>query len=282
MKDELTFTTVGSKKYDMPKHIIIWMAFLIEIIPLYFMAVVSLKNNALFNNNPWMLDSISQWQWGNWVFGAKLMLPYLANTIFVTICSVIGQLVVAIMASYFFARYKMPLSSLLWSIFMFFMILPTIANIVPVFALLKSLNLLNSLWGLIVMSIAGHQIFNIFVLRHFIEDLPRDLFEAAEMDGASHFRQLKEIVIPMCAPIIGTLAVLSFLASWNDYMMPLVFLRDQELFTMGVGLIYLNSQYVKEWGHVMAAYLIASIPLIIIFLFSMKLFVRGLSAGSFR
>ncbi len=166
--------------------------------------------------------------------------------------------------------------------FLLLMLLPGVANIVPLFILLKDLSLLNTLWALIIVGVAGAQVFNIFVLRNFIEDLPKDLFEAAEMDGASHFQQIMNIVIPMSAPIIGTLAILAFLAKWNDFLLPLIVLRDKELFTLGVGLIYLDGEYVKQWGQIMAAYFIASVPLIIIFLFTMCLFVKGLSAGAIK
>ena len=182
----------------------------------------------------------------------------------------------------FFARYKMPFSGVLWSAFLVLMLMPGVANIVPLFSLLKDLNLLNTLWALIIIGIAGGQVFNIFVLRNFIEDLPKDLFEAAEMDGASHLQQIRNVVIPMSGSIIGTLSILAFLGKWNDFLMPLIVLRDKELFTLGVGLIYLDGEYVKQWGQIMAAYFIASIPLIVIFLFCMRLFVRGLSAGAVK
>jgi ABC-type glycerol-3-phosphate transport system permease component len=162
------------------------------------------------------------------------------------------------------------------------MLLPGVANIVPLFMLLKSMSLLNTLLALIVVGVAAGQVFNIFVLRNFIEDLPKDLFEAAEMDGASHFQQVLNVVIPMASPIIGTLAILTFLREWNDFLLPLIILRDKELFTLGVGLIYLDGEYVKPWGQIMASYFLASIPLIIIFLFTMRLFVRGLSAGAIK
>ncbi|MCB1105931.1 MAG: carbohydrate ABC transporter permease, partial [Cephaloticoccus sp.] len=173
-------------------------------------------------------------------------------------------------------------SGLLWALFLFLMIMPTVTNLVPLFMLLKSMSLLNTLLALILVAVAGGQVFNIFVLRHFLEDLPKDLFEAAEMDGASHFQQVINIVIPMAAPIIGTLAILSFLNAWNEFLLPLIILRDKELFTLGVGLIYLDGEYVKPWGKIMASYFLAAIPLIIIFLFTMRLFVRGLSAGAIK
>jgi ABC-type sugar transport system, permease component len=218
----------------------------------------------------------------NWGFGLKLIGPYIANTVFVAVSGTVASLFFAILGAYFFARYKMPLSGVLWGAFMLLMLLPGVANIVPLFTLLKDLSLLNTLWALIIVGVAGGQVFNLFVLRNFIEDLPKDLFEAAEMDGASHFKQIIHVVIPMSGPIIGTLAILSFLSKWNDFLLPLIILRDKELFTLGVGLIYLDGEYVKQWGQIMAAYFIASIPLIIIFLFCMRLFVRGLSAGAIK
>jgi multiple sugar transport system permease protein len=166
--------------------------------------------------------------------------------------------------------------------FLFLMLMPGVANIVPLFSLLKNLNLLNTLWALIILGISGAQVFNIYVLRNFIEDLPKDLFEAAEMDGASHLQQILNIVIPMSGSIIGTLSILAFLGKWNDFLMPLLLLRDKELFTLGVGLIYLDGEYVKQWGKIMAAFLVASLPLIVMFLFTMKLFVKGLSAGAVK
>jgi ABC-type glycerol-3-phosphate transport system permease component len=134
----------------------------------------------------------------------------------------------------------------------------------------------------VIVAVAGGQVFNIFVLRNFIEDIPKDLFESAEMDGASHLQQIVTIVIPLSAPIIGTLSILSFLGIWNDFLLPLIVLRDRELFTLGVGLIYLDGEYVKQWGQIMAAYFLAAIPLIVIFLFCMRLFIRGLSQGAIK
>ncbi|MEZ5275792.1 MAG: carbohydrate ABC transporter permease [Opitutaceae bacterium] len=278
-----TIRTVGShKQKDWPKHLVILAVLAIELLPFYMMVQISFKDNTTFNLNPWFPTNPSTWVWSNWTYGIQLIGPYIANTVFVAVTTTVCMLFLAIMAAYFFARYKMPFATVLWSAFIVLMLMPGVANIVPLFSLLKSLSLLNTLWALIIVGISGGQVFNLFVLRNFIEDLPKDLFEAAEMDGASHFQQIINIVIPMSGPIIGTLAILAFLQNWNDFLLPLIILRDKELFTLGVGLIYLDGEYVKQWGKIMAAFFIASIPLIIIFLFTMKLFVRGLSAGAIK
>lgn len=270
------------RKTDWPKHVVLWAFILVELFPLYMMLQVSFKDNSAFIENPWLPTNPARWLWGNWLFGIKLIGPYIANTIFVAVSGTAGTLICALLGAYFFARYRLPFSRLLWAVFMVLMMLPTIANLVPLFSLLRELSLLNTLWALILVGMAGAQAFNLFVLRNFIEDIPRDLFEAAEMDGAGHFAQLRHVVVPMSGSILGTLAILAFLGKWNEFLLPLIVLRDKELFTLGVGLIYLDGEYVKQWGQIMAAYFIASVPLIIIFLFCMRLFVRGLSQGAIK
>ncbi|MCH8474802.1 MAG: carbohydrate ABC transporter permease [Opitutales bacterium] len=270
------------KVRDWPKHLIILFVLGIELLPLYMMLQISGKNNLMFTENPWLPARLGEWQWENYLFAFELIAPAVANSIFITVSTTVLTLFVALLGAYFFARYKMPFSNFLWAVFLFLMLMPGVANIVPLFMLIKSMNLLNTLWALVIIGISGAQVFNIYILRNFIEDLPKDLFEAAEIDGAGHFKQLLHIVIPMSGPIIGTLAILSFLTSWNEFLMPLIFLKDSELFPIGVALIYLDGEYVKQWGAIMATFLLASIPLIILFLFTMKLFVRGLSSGAVK
>ncbi len=270
------------RRRDWPKHAVLWAFIAVELFPLYMLLQVSLKDNAAFIANPWLPTPPADWRWANWLFGLKLIGPYVANTLFVAVTGTAGTLGCALLGAYFFARYRLPLGRLLWAVFMVLMMLPTIANLVPLFSLLRELSLLNTLWALILVGMAGAQAFNLFVLRHFIEEIPKDLFEAAEMDGAGHLDQIRHVVAPMSGSILGTLAILAFLNKWNEFLLPLVILRDRDLFTLGVGLIYLDGEYVKQWGQIMAAYLMAAIPLIILFLFTMRLFVRGLSHGAIK
>jgi len=281
-----TLTDSSSKlkvwKKDLPKHIFIILVLMLELFPFYMMLQISVKNNTIFNSNQWLPIPPTQWEWGNFVYGFNLILPSVANTVFVAVLGTVLTLCLAVFAAYFFARYRMPLSGFLWSSFLLVMLIPSVVNIVPLFVLLKNMNLLNTLWALIIVGIAGGQVFAVFILRNFIEDIPKDLFEAAEIDGANHFKQVTNIVVPMCAPIIGTLFILIFLGMWNDFLLPLVVLRDKELFTIGVNLIYLDGEYNKDFGKIMASFLVAALPLIVIFLFTMRLFIRGLSAGALK
>jgi len=273
---------VRRKSRDWPKHLILICMLCIELLPLYMMLQMSVKDNTTFLTNPWLPTAPSTWHWQNLADGLRIVGPSIANTVFVAVLATAGSLVLAVLGSYFFARYSMPFGGVLWSAFLALMLLPSVANIVPLFTLLKTMDLLNTLWALIVVGMSGAQVFQLFVLRNFIEDLPKDLFEAAEIDGASHIAQIRNIVIPMSGPILGTLAILGFISQWNEFMLALVVLRDNDLFTLGVRLIYLDGEYVKQWGQIMAAFLVASVPLILTFLFTMKLFIRGLSAGAIK
>jgi multiple sugar transport system permease protein len=267
---------------DWGKHLVILLLLAMQLFPVYMMLQISLKDNRAFLANPWLPGAPSGWRWENWSFATELVLPYLANTMFIAVLGTLGTLALAVLGAYFFARYRMPGGTVLWAVFMVLMLMPTIANLVPLFSLLKSMNLLNTLWALILVGIAGSQAFCIFILRNFIEEIPKDLFEAAEIDGAGHLAQIRNIVIPMSLPVLGTLAIVTFLDRWNEFVLPLIVLRDPEKFPIGVGLIYLEGEYVKHWGQIMAAFSMASLPLIVLFLFTMRWFVRGIAAGAVK
>jgi len=264
------------------KHSIILGLLGIELFPLYMTFQVSLKDNFMFMENPWLPAAPGDWVWENWARAWRLIAPALANSLFVTILTTVLMLTFSVAGAYFFARKTMPFAKILWPAFLLLIMLPAVINIVPLFRMIASLNLLNTLWALILVGVAGGQAFSIFVLRNFMEDLPKDLFEAAEIDGASHWRQLWNVAAPLSLPIIGTLSILTFISIWNDFLFPLVVLRDSRLFTIGVTLIYQDGEYVRRWGPVMASYLLASIPLLILFAFTMKWFVKGLSEGAVK
>jgi multiple sugar transport system permease protein len=134
----------------------------------------------------------------------------------------------------------------------------------------------------ILVGASGGQMFAIFVLRNFIADVPRDLFEAAEIDGASHFQQLRVVVAPLVGPILGTVGVMQFISMWNEFVLPLIIMCDHARLPVMVQLLRMSGEYVKFWGPLMAGYAIASIPIIILFIFCMKLFVRGLAEGAVK
>lgn len=262
------------------KHATIIGILLFALFPFAMMLNISLKTNAQYYSHPFGIDFPLHTE--NWTAAWKIVKEYLSNSLVVAISSTALGVGCALSGAYFFARLKMPGSRVLWGLLVILLMMPTISNLAPLFVLLKKLSLLNTLLGLVLVGSAGMQAFSIFILRGFIEQIPTDLFEAAEIDGASHIDQFKHIVVPMSGPIIGTIAITGFLNSWNDFIMPLIVLRDTELYTVTVGLMRLDGSYLKEWGTLMAGYAISSIPVVILFVFTMRLFIRGMAEGAVK
>lgn len=156
------------------------------------------------------------------------------------------------------------------------------ATLITMFTLLQQLGLINNLWALVITGAVGGQVVCVFILKQFIEEIPHELFESAQIDGAGHLQQVRHIVMPTSGPILGTLAIMQFISNWNNLILPLVIMRDDELLTIPVGLMRLEFAYVKQWGELMAAYTISSIPLVVLFLFTMRLFVKGALAGAIK
>ena len=262
------------------KHGFITLVLGLSLLPLYLMLIVSVKTNAQFYLAPATLTEPMHWE--NWKTAWELVTPTLANSVFISVASTGIMLGLALMGAYFFARQRMPLSGFLWNAILILMMMPMIANMVPLFRLLKDLHLLNTLSALILVGAAQGQIFAIFMLREFIADIPQDLYEAAEIDGASHFAQLRTIVLPLSAPILGTVGVMHFMVAWNDFVLPLIIMRDHTRLPVMVQLIRMVGEYIKLWGPLMAGYALAAIPIILLFMFTMKLFVRGMTEGAVK
>jgi ABC-type glycerol-3-phosphate transport system permease component len=262
------------------KHAFIWFVLAFAFLPLYLMIIVSFKDNTQFYLAPTTLTHPVHW--GNWAEAWRLVSPMVANSIFLSTMATVFIVLFGLAGAYFFGRVRVPGSSFLWNALLLLMMMPMIANLVPLFILLRDMNLLNTLTALILVGASGGQAFAIFVFRNFIADIPQDLFEAAEIDGANHFKQLMMVVMPLSGPIMGTVAVMQFLGQWNEFVTPLIVMREQARLPVTVQLIRMAGEYIKIWGPLMAGYAIASIPVIILFVFAMKLFIKGLTEGAVK
>jgi ABC-type glycerol-3-phosphate transport system permease component len=262
------------------KHLVICGVLATALLPMYLMLIVSFKTNQQFYEAPAIVTAPMHPE--NWSTAWELVRPSLANSLYLSISTTFLSLSFALAGAYFFARLRMPLSGLFWNAILVLMMMPTVANLIPLFGLLRELNLINTLSALILVGTASGQVFSIFVLRNFISDVPQDLFEAAEIDGASHFQQLKTIVLPLSGTILGTIGVMLFVQQWNEFVLPLIVMRDEIRLPVMVQLQRLNGSYVKQFGPLMAGFVIASIPVIVLFIFSMKLFIKGMTEGAVK
>jgi ABC-type glycerol-3-phosphate transport system permease component len=204
------------------------------------------------------------------------------NTLIVTASSTVGVLILSCIAGFVFARYNFPGKEILWYAILALIMIPSVLTLIPTFILVKQLGLLNTLWSLILPYISGGQIFGMFLLRSFFASLPEELFESARIDGAGDVTMLWRIAVPLSGGILGTLGILNVLNFWNDLIWPDVTLQDETVKTLVLGLWQFQQQYYTNWGPLMAGYVIASIPLIVLFAFTSRLFVQGLGSGALK
>ena len=272
-----------SRKKEFTKHAILLFVLFFAFFPLYLMFIISFKNNQQFTANPFLPDGIANWHWHNWAKAWGIVSNYIANSIVTSMGAVVLCLITATMTAYVMARYRFWGKEVLYYLIIGTMFLPgTAATLVTLFELIKSMGMINKLYALVLVGAVGGQVTCIFILRQFIEDIPKELFESAQIDGAGHFQQIWNVVLPLSGSVMGTLAIMQFIGRWNDLMLPLIVMRDDQLLTVPVGLMRLDGEYVKQWGELMAGYTLSSIPLILLFLFTMKLFVKGLAAGAVK
>jgi ABC-type glycerol-3-phosphate transport system permease component len=205
---------------------------------------------------------------------------FYVNSLIVTALAVTGQVLSATMVAYGFARFQFPLRNTLFMLVIATLIVPWEVTIIPSFLLYKWLGWLDTLKPLIVPSWFGGAPLYIFLLRQFFMTIPRDLDEAAEMDGANSFRVLWQILVPLCIPALTTVAIFGFLQHWNEFIQPLIFLNTPDNFTVSLGLRLFQTSPAdpgEPKEHLMmAAAVIASLPCILLFFAAQRFFVRGI------
>jgi multiple sugar transport system permease protein len=203
-------------------------------------------------------------------------LHYVLNTLYYGLFSVVGTLLSSSVVAYGFARVNWPERNFLFIVMLATLMLPFQVTMVPLFVLFKTLGWVGSFKPLIVPAFFGSA-FNIFLLRQFFLTIPFSLSEAAYMDGASEFTIFLRIIIPLAKPALATVALFQFIYAWNDFMGPLIYLNNQSLYTVSLGLQTYVSSYGTQWGLLMAASAVATLPIILLFFLTQRTFIQGIS-----
>jgi len=250
--------------------------------PLVNMVLSSFKSTREILRTPFALPSA--WDFSNYVtvWVKKGFGRYFFNSRWITAVSMIFVLIFGSMAAFGLSRYKYKLSTLVYMLFLSGIMLPLKAAIIPLFILMKKMNLVDKPLSVILIFIGMGLPSTVFILSGFMKAIPIDLEYAARIDGCSDWAIYRRIVMPVVAPAITLVTIYNAVPIWNDFFFPLVFLQNNKWKTLPVGLTSFFGQYSTDWSLCFTGLSIAVVPVLILYLFMAKYFIRGMTAGAVK
>ena len=255
---------------------------LIIIIPLIIVFSGAFKTSAELFNNPFGVPHKPVFENFPAAFVKGNMLLYFGNTIFVTVISLIFILTFSCLAAYTVTRSNFKFGTVLYYYFMFGLTVPAQAIMIPSYLLISRLHLVNNIWSLVIIYVASTMAFSVFILSGFFRTIPGELEEAALIDGCNELKTFTKIILPLSRPAVTTVLIFNMLFIWNDFYNPLLYIRSENIKTLALGLMKYVGRYVANYPIMFAALLMASLPMIIIFLILQKQFVSGITSGAVK
>lgn len=255
----------------------------VMIVPFAYMLATSLKANSLALEVPpdFIPDDPTTENyrdaWSSNHFGR-----YFVNSLGVAVATTLISVLLSSMMAYAFSRLRFPGRTLLFGLLLLGLMVPTMMLIVPQFLLAKELHLLDSYAGLVVFYVGGTLALNTFLLRSFFQDIPRELEEAMVVDGAGPWKRYRKLILPLSRPALATVAIFTFLASWDEFVWALTIINNPEKRTLPIAIALFQGQYATSWGIVFAASAIAVVPVIAIFIALQRQFIGGITAGAVK
>ena len=266
----------------------------LTLLPFFMTLLMSQKTNGEILNHFWAWPEQLHPEY----YGKALAFlgGYIWNTVLVGCGTIVGVVLLSSLSGYVFARIEFRGKKTVFLLILALMMVPGILTLIPAFMWFKEFpfvggndwlgqggtGFLNTRWVLLIPYISGGQVFGIFLCRSFFESLPESLFEAARIDGASEFQLYYRVAMPLCRPILATLAILAFVGAYNDYVWPLVTVSDAAIQTFSVGVTLFAGEGNLEPGETMAGYVLGSLPLIVVFALGMRYYVAGLTQGAIK
>lgn len=262
-------------------YILILVCLVSTLLPFIWMLSTSLKTDAeIYTRTPVFIPKAPTLDAYTRLFTQVKFSGVFFNSVIVALGLTLLSLLINALAAFAFAKQNFPGKERIFALLLLTMMVPGQVTMMPVFIILKNLGLLNSYLGLIIPGSAS--VFAIFMLKQFMTDIPDELMEAARIDGAGEFRIFWSIVLPICKPVIATLAIFNFMGSWNEFLWPLIIMLKEEYYTLPVALANLNGQFNTDWALLMAGSVVVVIPVIVMFLFAQKYYIKGIAAGAVK
>ncbi len=257
-------------------HLVLGLVALTMLLPFLWMIGTSLMTELeVYQFPPKFIPE--EFQWSNYK-EAMTLLPFdrfFLNSVIVTLGAVLGQLLFCSMAAYAFARLQFKGRDKLFAIYLMTMMVPAIVTMIPAFLIINAFGWIDTYWAMITPLV--NSVWGIFLLRQFFISLPRDLEDAARIDGAGDFTIYWRIILPLSLPALATLGIFSFMSTWKDFLWPLLVTTKMEMRPVEVGIAMFHTFHSLNWPHQMAAAVVVMIPIIIVFIFTQRFFTKGIA-----
>lgn len=251
---------------------------LVFISPFVWLVLASLKpSSEVFSVQ--LLPSRMTWENYAHVFQYAPIGRWLLNTLLISSLSVVLVIFSSLVVAYGFARLRFRGRGVLFGVLLASYMLPGAVTMIPTFLIWNKLGLIGTFFPLFLGNLFGSS-FYIFMLRQFFKNIPQDLMDAARLDGAGYFRVLFGVLLPLLKPALVAIGVFEFQAKWDDFLIPLIYLNKRDDFTLSLGLASFKADYDMDWGLLMAASVMMTIPMIVLFFAAQRLFIQGLSAST--
>ncbi len=270
----------GSRMWrHLPRYLLLSFVAFVVLIPFYWMIITSLKDySEIFSFPPqWFPNPI---KWSNYaeLFRDYPYHRYFFNSLYIAALVTVGTCLFASLAAYAIAKITFPWRNAIFLILLSSMMIPTEATAIPLFTWFGKLGLVDTHFPLIVPTMLGAAgAFGVFLMRQFFITIPNELDEAAKIDGCTPFRTFWNIMLPLAAPALATLSILTFLQSWNEFFEPLIYLNSSRLFTIPLALSLFTDEGGTKGHLIMAASVVATVPLLIVFFLAQKKFIEGVA-----
>ena len=277
----MNVTSKSSKVLRILGIIFIFLMAIVALFPLYWMFVTAVKpQDEIFNFPPTIWPT--RLVWSNFVGAVQRanFLKYFRNSLITTVTSVVITIFINLLAGFAFAKYKFKGKEFMFMIVLSTLMIPMQVIMIPVFMIAAKIGIRNTLLGVIIPPCA--EAFGLFMARQFISEIPDELLEAARIDGSTEFGIFWHVIVPNVKPLTSTLIIFTTMWRWNDLQWPLIMLSNEKLYTIQLGLSNLNGALYVNWNDIMAASLIAIMPVVIVFLIFQKQVYAGLASGSVK
>lgn len=263
-------------------HLVFCLWAVVVLFPLYIMITNSFKDRLSIYANPFGLPA--KWNFSNYtdVLKSGDFFVYFCNSLLAVLVSLTLVVLLGSMLSYAFAHWIGKMSTALYFFCIAGMMMPIKIASIKLLEMMRGLNLLNSVWALVMVYTAMGIPIAVFILTEFIREIPKELTEAALIDGVGRFNILIRIIIPLLRPALATVAIYNLVPFWNDLWFPLIFISNEKSKTLLLGVTRLFGQYQTDWSKVLAVLTLSSLPVLVLYLLMSRQFIKGMTAGAVK